>query len=136
MKSALSITKFNLIIVMTIVMIGIDADIRRECRKESGVSWKSLKKLKAADFNQNDPKLKCYVKCFMQKNGIFNDKDVDIEKTVKHLPSSIQETSKKTLLRCKKLPIKQVLLNEFVASTDLCDRAFQLAKCYFKAQPE
>ncbi|KAK0158491.1 hypothetical protein PV328_009488 [Microctonus aethiopoides] len=125
MKSALSITKFNLIIVMTIVMIGIDADIRRECRKESGVSWKSLKKLKAADFNQNDPKLKCYVKCFMQKNGIFNDKDVDIEKTVKHLPSSIQETSKKTLLRCKKLP-----------STDLCDRAFQLAKCYFKAQPE
>lgn len=63
----------------------------------------SLKKLKAADYSQNDPKLKCYLKCFMQKNGIFGEDDIDIEKALRHLPTGIKGPSKTTLEYCKKI---------------------------------
>ncbi|KAF7997033.1 hypothetical protein HCN44_005310 [Aphidius gifuensis] len=101
------------------------ADIRRECRKQTGVAWDPLSKFKNGDFNENDPKLKCYLKCFMQKYGIFGDDSIYIDRVLRYLPYSMQKTSKNTLEKCNLIP-----------STDSCDKAFQLLKCYFKSQPE
>lgn len=40
----------------------------------------------------------------MMKSGIFNENNnVDIEKAVRHLPRSMQESSKKILNRCKSI---------------------------------
>nr|QNL14934.1 odorant-binding protein 8 [Aulacocentrum confusum] len=116
---------FLQILIVSLVLIQTNADIRRDCREQTGVSWDALKRLKAADFNQTDHKLKCYLKCFMTMNGIFNEGDVDVERVLRHLPRSLQESSRTTLEYCKKFPSK-----------DACDKAFQLAKCYFKFQPE
>nr|WGC54953.1 odorant-binding protein 10 [Psyttalia incisi] len=110
---------------LLLILVETDADIRRECRKRTGVSWGALKKLRAMDFRQNDTKLKCYVKCFMQKNGFFGETDIDIPKAVSHLPKSAQASSKRALERCKNIP-----------STDSCDKAYQLIKCFYKAEPE
>ncbi|XP_057332624.1 general odorant-binding protein 56d-like isoform X1 [Microplitis mediator] len=120
-----AVTSTFISLLIFLILMQVNADIKRDCRKQTGVSWASLKKLKVADFNQNDPKLKCYLKCFMQKNGIFGEDDIDIEKALRHLPTGIKGPSKTTLEYCKKIP-----------SVDACDKAFQLAKCYFKAQPE
>ncbi|KAF7383739.1 hypothetical protein HZH68_014496 [Vespula germanica] len=104
------------------------ADIKRECRKQSMVSWgkESLKKLKTGDFEQDDPRVKCYVRCFMIKNGILNDKGqwTDLEKALQHLPKFMQESSWEIFQRCKS-----------VSGDDPCDKAFQVAKCYVKLQP-
>ncbi|KAL2737913.1 general odorant-binding protein 56d-like isoform X1 [Vespula squamosa] len=86
----------------------------------------SLKKLKIGDFDQDDPRVKCYVRCFMMKNGILDDNDqwMNLRKTLQHLPESIQESSWEIFLRCKSVP-----------GDNLCDKAFQVARCYIKLQP-
>nr|ARN17866.1 odorant binding protein 10 [Cephus cinctus] len=114
-----------LITFIVAVMVIVKADIRRDCRKQSGVSWAALKKLRAGDFNQEDHSVKCYLKCFMVKNGIMSeDNHVDVDKALRHLPRKLQEPSRKILARCKDS-----------AGKDSCDKAFQIAKCYFKSQP-
>nr|ALG36143.1 odorant binding protein 10 [Sclerodermus sp. MQW-2015] len=62
----------------------------------------------------------------MARNGILNNKnEIDVERALRNLPQSVQETSKKLLLRCKD-----------VESDDSCNKAFQIAKCFVKMQPE
>ncbi|XP_029671662.1 general odorant-binding protein 83a-like, partial [Formica exsecta] len=102
------------------------ADIKRDCRQQTNVSWASLKRLKAGNVEENDIKLKCYLRCFMIKSGILNENNnVDIEKALRHLPRSMQESSREILNRCKLIPAENA-----------CDKAFQIAKCYVKAHPE
>lgn len=91
------------------------------------VSWASLKKLNAGDFDQDDRRVKCYLKCFMMKNGILDENDrVDLGKAFRHLPRFMQISSREILHRC-----------QLVASgKDSCDRVFQVARCYVKSQPQ
>ncbi|XP_018049872.1 PREDICTED: general odorant-binding protein 57c-like [Atta colombica] len=71
-------------------------------------------------------KLKCYLKCFMVKSGIINENsNLDVEKVLRYLPYSIQESSRKILHQCKS-----------IQSENTCDKAFQIAICYFKEQPD
>ncbi|XP_071569424.1 odorant binding protein 9, partial [Temnothorax nylanderi] len=108
------------------VYVGAQADIKRDCRRQTNVSWESLKLLKAGNIEQTDIKLKCYLRCFMIKSGILNeDNNVDVEKALRHLPRSMQESSKRILNRCKS-----------IQAENACDKAFQIAICYVKAQPE
>ncbi|XP_034939316.1 general odorant-binding protein 56d-like [Chelonus insularis] len=121
----ISIDMIFLSLLVSFIPIQVGADIRKDCRKQTGVSWNSLNKLKAGNFVQKDPKLKCYLKCFMQKNGIFGKNDIDVEKALRHLPPGLQVKSRKTLERCRKIPTR-----------GSCDKAFQLARCFFTIQPE
>lgn len=64
----------------------------------------SLKRLKAGNVEQNDMQLKCYLRCFMIKSGILNENNnIDVEKALRHLPRSMQESSKKILNQCKSI---------------------------------
>lgn len=64
----------------------------------------SLKRLKAGNIEQDDIKLKCYLRCFMIKSGILNENNnVEVEKVLRHLPRSMQASSKKILNRCKSI---------------------------------
>lgn len=64
----------------------------------------SLKRLKAGNVEENDINLKCYLRCFMMKSGILNENNnVDIEKVLRHLPRSMQESSREILNRCKSI---------------------------------
>lgn len=109
--------------------VGTRADIKRECRKQTRVSWgmkifyialtlkkihlffligffdlASLKKLKDGIIKQHDIKLKCYLKCFMVKSGILNENSsIDVEKALRHLPPNMQASSRKILHRCKSI---------------------------------
>ncbi|XP_076295302.1 odorant binding protein 9 [Lasioglossum baleicum] len=86
----------------------------------------ALRKLKAGDFEQEDHKLKCYLKCFMVKNGIMNSTaDIDVQRALRHIPRSLQASSKQLFNKCKSSD-----------RTDPCDKAFQIAKCYVKSHPE
>ncbi|XP_033341640.1 odorant binding protein 9 [Megalopta genalis] len=115
--------------ILTVVVISLDpsdADIRRDCRKESKVTWVALRRLKAGDFQQDDQNLKCYMKCFMVKHGILNNKaEIDVQRALRHIPRSMQESSKQLFNKCKS-----------VYGADPCDKAFQMAKCYVNHHPE
>ncbi|XP_043267481.1 uncharacterized protein [Venturia canescens] len=109
---------FKLLVAGFLVILSVTratrADIRKECRKQTGVSWAALKKLKSGDFNQADHKLKCYLRCFMMKNGIIrSDDQVDVENAIRHLPPNLQESSRKALFKCKNsyTPKRLVRLN-------------------------
>ncbi|XP_050449253.1 general odorant-binding protein 83a-like, partial [Cataglyphis hispanica] len=113
-------------ILYSILYVRARADIKRECRQQTNVTWESLKRLKAGNVEENDIKLKCYLRCFMIKSGILNENNnVDIEKALRHLPPSMQESSREVLNRCKLIP-----------GENACDKAFQIAKCYVEAHPE
>nr|XP_012220368.1 PREDICTED: general odorant-binding protein 56d-like [Linepithema humile] len=102
------------------------ADIKRDCRRQTNVTWESLRQLKAGNIEQNDMKLKCYLRCFMMKSGILNkDNNIDVEKVLRYLPRNMQESSRRTLNRCKS-----------ISAQNACDKAFQIAMCYFKEHPE
>ncbi|XP_044013922.1 general odorant-binding protein 56d-like [Aphidius gifuensis] len=91
---------FSVFFIVLLILMQTKADIRRECRKQTGVAWDPLSKFKNGDFNENDPKLKCYLKCFMQKYGIFGDDSIYIDRVLRYLPYSMQKTSKNTLEKC------------------------------------
>jgi len=64
----------------------------------------SIRQLKAGNTEQNDMKLKCYLRCFMMKSGILNkDNNIDVEKVLRYLPRSMQESSRRILNRCKSI---------------------------------
>ncbi|XP_053976850.1 general odorant-binding protein 56d-like [Hylaeus volcanicus] len=115
--------------VLTAILILLEpvvTDIRRDCRKETRVSWVALRRMKSGDFEQNDPRLKCYLKCFMARNGILDgNAEIDVQRALRHLPRSLQHSSKKLFNECKSIP-----------GTDHCDKAFQIVKCYVKYHPE
>ncbi|XP_076630390.1 odorant binding protein 9 [Colletes latitarsis] len=117
------------VLVLTTILILLDsvaADIRKDCRKETKVSWAALKRMKAGDFEQKDEKLKCYLKCFMTRNGILDrNAEIDVQRALRHLPRSLQDSSKKLFNECKSVP-----------GTDHCDKAFEIVKCYVKQHPE
>ncbi|XP_077266642.1 odorant binding protein 9 isoform X2 [Temnothorax americanus] len=85
-----------LLVTLSLLLVGAQADIKRDCRQQTNVSWVSLKQLKA-----------------------------DVEKALRHLPRNMQESSKRILNRCKS-----------IQAENACDKAFQIAICYVKAQPE
>ncbi|KAG5308972.1 OB83A protein, partial [Pseudoatta argentina] len=121
-----TIILYYILLFLFCVHIGTRADIKRECRKQTNVSWASLKQLKAGNIEQHDIKLKCYLKCFLAKNGILNENNsIDVEKVLRHLPRNLQESSRKILHRCKS-----------IQSDNACDKAFQIATCYIKEQPD
>ncbi|XP_012264278.2 B2 protein-like [Athalia rosae] len=127
MMQGMKISAF-LFVVFLLIIQGREANgnVRKECRKESGVSWAALEKLKDGDLEYKDPKLKCYLKCFLVKNGIMSEaNEIEIEKSLRHLPRKLQEGSRKILERCKNK-----------RGSDSCDTAFQIAKCYFQEHPE
>ncbi|XP_076229476.1 odorant binding protein 9 [Nomia melanderi] len=116
-------------LVLAVALISLDpigADIRKDCRRESKVSWASLRRMKSGNFEHEDPKLKCYVKCFMVRHGILNDNaEIDVQRALRHIPRSLQASSKQLFNKCKSVP-----------ATDSCDKAYQMAKCYVKTYPE
>ncbi|XP_077266641.1 odorant binding protein 9 isoform X1 [Temnothorax americanus] len=115
-----------LLVTLSLLLVGAQADIKRDCRQQTNVSWVSLKQLKAGNIEQTDIKLKCYLRCFMIKIGIlYENNNVDVEKALRHLPRNMQESSKRILNRCKS-----------IQAENACDKAFQIAICYVKAQPE
>lgn len=93
-----------------------------------------------------DPRLKCYLKCFMMKNGILNSNaEVDVQRALRHLPRSLQESSKKLLNECKSVREYRTMSifhfefqqrYRFSAGIDHCEKAFQIVKCYVKHHPE
>ncbi|KAK2587938.1 hypothetical protein KPH14_004026 [Odynerus spinipes] len=113
--------------ILLTFLVWTEADIKRECREQSMVSWASLKKLNAGNFNLEDPRLKCYLRCFMMKNGILDENDrVDLGKALRHLPRRMRESSREIFHRCEPTGLQE----------DSCDKVFRIAQCYVKLQPQ
>ncbi|XP_032691065.1 general odorant-binding protein 83a-like [Odontomachus brunneus] len=108
----------------SLLLVRARADIKRDCRQQTKVSWESLRQLRNGNIEQDDMKLKCYLRCFMVKSGILNENNtIDLEKALRHLPRSMQESSRRILNQCKS-----------ISAENACDKAFQIAMCYVKEQ--
>ncbi|XP_048268703.1 general odorant-binding protein 56a-like isoform X2 [Bombus affinis] len=118
---------FFLVLSTIIILLHFGkADIRKDCRRESKVSWAALRRMKAGDLEQEDQNLKCYLKCFMMRHGILDkNAEVDVQRALRHLPRSMQDSSKKLFNKCKS-----------VQSDDPCDKAYKMIKCYVEYHPE
>ncbi|XP_017761848.1 PREDICTED: general odorant-binding protein 56d-like [Eufriesea mexicana] len=120
---------YYILFVLTIILLlsySGDADIRRDCRRESKVSWAALRRMKSGDLEQEDQNLKCYLKCFMMRHGILDkNAKVDVQRALRHLPRSLQDSSKKLFNKCKS-----------TQGSNPCDRAYEMVKCYVEHHPE
>ncbi|XP_043480761.1 general odorant-binding protein 56a-like [Leptopilina heterotoma] len=115
-----------ILIILSVFLISVRGNTLRKCRKETGVSSESLKKLRAGDFNVEDRNLKCYLRCVLIKHRVLNEKNViNLGKVLKFFPQNSQARVRSNFDKCK-----------VITGKDKCDKIFQVAKCFFKLEPE
>ncbi|KAI8038533.1 general odorant-binding protein 56d-like [Drosophila gunungcola] len=99
------------------------AEIRQKakaCVEQEGVTKEQAIALKAGNFTDIDPKVKCFANCFLEKSGLVINGQVQ--------PAVV--LAKLGLLAGKDL-VKDVQAKcDSVKGADKCDTSFQLYKCY------
>ncbi|XP_017123143.1 general odorant-binding protein 56d [Drosophila elegans] len=92
----------------------------KACIEQEGITKEQANALKAGDFTDTDPKVKCFANCFLEKSGFVINGQVQ--------PAVV--LAKLGLLVGKDL-VKDVQAKcDSVMGADKCDTSFQLYKCY------
>ncbi|XP_072387221.1 general odorant-binding protein 69a-like isoform X2 [Diabrotica undecimpunctata] len=93
--------------------------IHTMCVSEIGVSEDVIDKAKSGDFVQ-DPKLKCYMKCYFDKIGVIGDDGkIDVDYALATLPDNLQYCA----------PVIKKCGSQ--AGADICDVVFNTMKCQY-----
>ncbi|XP_015512410.2 general odorant-binding protein 83a [Neodiprion lecontei] len=97
--------------------------IRQKCFAEHGLEHASG----SAAYFEN-PKSKCYLKCFFEHNKLFHENgDFDIAAVLVLVDESIREEAR---------PFGEKCAGEHNKIADRCEKAYEMMKCFFKASPE
>ncbi|XP_049826327.1 general odorant-binding protein 56d-like [Aethina tumida] len=97
-------------------------EYRDQCLTETGANKDVVIKADNGEFDDNDQKLKCFAKCFYQKQGYIND-DGSLKTDVveARIPASAnKEESLAVIRKC-----------EALKGADSCDTAYVIHKCFF-----
>lgn len=141
-----------LVAIVGLVLVGADVDEElkahfHECVQDVQIDEKLALKLKDHDFSSDDPKLKCFAKCFCEKANICNaNQDIDVTKIENHIADD-----KKPMVSKWFLVFYNIIVNfdndyfhfsqqleaalvkcNVVQGTDACDTVYQKFKCFFK----
>lgn len=99
---------------------------KRDCIAETKVNPEYPDRIVLHGEYPEDRKLKCYVKCMSMKMGVLDANGEVVEEIFrKYLNVDDDEIAKSVSKKC---------LNE--NSTDLCEKAFRISKCSYKAAQE
>ncbi|KAI8038534.1 hypothetical protein M5D96_008439 [Drosophila gunungcola] len=87
---------------------------------QEGITKEQAVALKAGDFADTDPKVKCFANCFLEKTGFLIDGQVQPAVVLAKLgPLGGEDTVKAVQAKC-----------DGIKGSDKCDTAYQLFQCY------
>ncbi|XP_017123108.1 general odorant-binding protein 56d [Drosophila elegans] len=90
------------------------------CIQQEGITKEQATALKAGDFSDTDPKVKCFANCFLEKTGFLIDGQVQPAVVLAKLgPLGGEDTVKAVQAKC-----------DGIKGSDKCDTAYQLFQCY------
>ncbi|XP_068144951.1 general odorant-binding protein 56d-like [Drosophila tropicalis] len=92
----------------------------KECGQQEGVTREQALALRAGNFEDTDPKVKCFANCFLEKSGFVVDGNIKPDVVLAKLgPIAGQDKIKEIQGKC-----------DSIKGTDKCDTSYQLYKCY------
>ncbi|XP_017145883.1 general odorant-binding protein 56d [Drosophila miranda] len=92
------------------------------CVQQEGITKEQALALRAGNFEDIDPKVKCFANCFLEKAGFLADGQIKPDVVLAKLgPLAGEDTVKAVQAKCDSLK-----------GSDNCDTAFQLYQCYHK----
>jgi len=93
----------------------------KECIAQIGIDKESAMKLKAHDFSSDDPKLKCFAKCFCEKAAMCdNALNLNVAKIEEHVPENKRHMMDEAIATCAE-----------TSGSDDCDTVYKKFKCFF-----
>ncbi|KAL0280995.1 UNVERIFIED_CONTAM: hypothetical protein PYX00_002130 [Menopon gallinae] len=97
--------------------------MRNMCKGKTGVSPQVMAKAKAGNFEE-DPKLKCYLKCCLGMMQTMKNNKISVESATKQIDSLLPDEMKEPTL-------KQLHACKDSTGTDSCDLAYQFTVCSY-----
>ncbi|KAH8279298.1 general odorant-binding protein 56d [Drosophila bipectinata] len=92
------------------------------CAQQEGITKEQALALRGGNFENADPKVKCFANCFLEKTGFLVDGQVQPDKVLAKLgPIAGEDNVKAVQAKC-----------DSIKGADKCDTAFQLYECYYK----
>ncbi|EDW74830.1 Odorant-binding protein 56e [Drosophila willistoni] len=92
----------------------------KECGQQEGISREQALALRAGNFEDTDPKVKCFANCFLEKSGFVVDGNIKPDVVLAKLgPIAGEDKIKEIQGKCDSLK-----------GADKCDTSYQLYKCY------
>ncbi|EDW74828.1 Odorant-binding protein 56d [Drosophila willistoni] len=92
------------------------------CVQQEGITKEQAMALRAGNFEDKDPKVKCFANCFLEKTGFIADGQVKPDVVLAKLgPLAGADKVKAVQAKCDSLK-----------GADKCDTAYQLYECYYK----
>ncbi|KAH8270769.1 hypothetical protein KR018_001021 [Drosophila ironensis] len=92
------------------------------CAQQEGITKEQALALRGGNFDDSDPKVKCFANCFLEKSGFLVDGQIQPAVVLAKLgPIAGEDNVKAVQAKC-----------DSIKGADKCDTAFQLYQCYFK----
>ncbi|XP_037941413.1 general odorant-binding protein 56d-like [Teleopsis dalmanni] len=96
-----------------------------ECGLREGASRDAIRDLKHGIFADDDPNLKCFVDCVLDRLDFFVDGEINVDVINEKVGSIIgMEQLEAAMEKCND-----------IKGEDNCDTAYQLLKCYYSNKP-
>ncbi|XP_022230272.1 general odorant-binding protein 56d [Drosophila obscura] len=92
------------------------------CIQQEGITKDQAQALRAGNFEDSDPKVKCFANCFLEKAGFLANGQIKPDIVLAKLgPLAGEDNVKAVQAKCDSLK-----------GADNCDTAYQLFQCYHK----
>ncbi|XP_017051274.1 general odorant-binding protein 56d [Drosophila ficusphila] len=94
----------------------------RACASQEGITRGQALALRSGNFEDSDPKVKCYANCFLEQTGLVANGQVKPDVVLAKLgPIAGEAKVKEVQAKC-----------DSIQGADNCDTSFQLYKCYYQ----
>uniref|UniRef100_A0A336N7Q2 CSON008395 protein n=1 Tax=Culicoides sonorensis TaxID=179676 RepID=A0A336N7Q2_CULSO len=114
-----------LLIFVTFAHANVDESIKTHadaCMSETGAAKDEVMKLKNHDFSSDDPKTKCFAKCFCVKAGLCDSNlNMVVAKVEDHIPPEQKHKVEDATKKC-----------DTTTGADPCDTVYSKFRCFFK----
>eukprot|EP00099_Drosophila_melanogaster_P012298 NP_001286619.1 Odorant-binding protein 56d, isoform B [Drosophila melanogaster] len=92
------------------------------CAQQEGITKDQAIALRNGNFDDSDPKVKCFANCFLEKIGFLINGEVQPDVVLAKLgPLAGEDAVKAVQAKC-----------DATKGADKCDTAYQLFECYYK----
>ncbi|EDW91459.2 general odorant-binding protein 56d [Drosophila yakuba] len=133
--STTSLPKMKFLIVLSAILAMSSAELQLSdeqkavahangalCAQQEGITKDQAIALRNGNFENSDPKIKCFANCFLEKTGFLINGEVQPDVVLAKLgPLAGEDAVKAVQAKC-----------DAIKGADKCDTAYQLFECYYK----
>nr|XP_016927854.2 general odorant-binding protein 56d [Drosophila suzukii] len=123
---ALAALSFAAAVELSPAQIEVVRQRAQACAEQEGITKEQAIALRAGNFGDSDPKVKCFANCFLEQSGLVANGQVNPAAVLAKLgPIAGEAKVKEVQAKC-----------DSIQGADKCDTSYQLYKCYFENRAE